>query len=218
MLGTSSMVYASTPQPESEVDLSPLRVMLTAQKDVKSLSADFTQTRALRTLRSPLVIRGKFWFQAPEEFRWELGIPPKTIIIGNHDGTTIIQPSKRHAEKKPQPKPGSFFDSGSLGMMRFPGGGDFEQFKEHVQVFLIRTSGSRCHVELLPRDPKAARGLASINLDFDRLTGQWLSLEIVTREGSSILNEFSNVQVNPKIPHDLFHYDLSGLQVTDEKN
>ena len=201
----------------STEELSPLKVMLAAQKNVKSLSADFTQTRALRTLRSPLLIKGKLWFQAPNEFRWELGEPPKTILIGSHRGITIIHPLKKQAEKKPPSPAGSFSDSGSLGMMRIPGEGNLEGFQKQMQVLCIKSSGSRCHVEMLPRDPAAARGLASINFDFDRVTGHWLSFELVTREGSSLLNEFSNVQVNPKLPRGLFEYDLGGFKVSDEK-
>ena len=202
----------------STTDLLPLKAMLSAQKNIKSLSADFTQTRALSTLRIPLVIKGKLWFQVPDEFRWEMGIPPKTIILGNHDGMILIRPFKKLAEKRSQSASGSFSDSASPGMMRIPGGGDFAQFQKQVQVLSIKTSGSRCHVTMLPRDPSAARGLASINLDFDTVTGRWESFELVTREGSSMLTEFSNVQVNPPIPQDLFHYDLSGFKVIDEKN
>jgi len=202
----------------SAEELAPLQVMLAAQRSVHSLSADFTQIRALRTLRSPLLIKGKLWFQAPNDFRWELGEPPKTILIGTHQGVIIIHPSKNQAEKRPlSSSTGSFSDSSSLGMMPLPGEGTVEEFQKKMQVLSIKTSGSRCHVEMLPRDPAAARGLASINFDFDRVTGHWLSFELVTREGSSLINEFSNVQINPKIPREIFEYDLSGFKVTDEK-
>jgi outer membrane lipoprotein-sorting protein len=206
----------ATPPP-SPAELAPLKAMLAAQKNVTSLSADFTQTRALRTLRSPLLIHGKLCFQAPDEFRWELGVPPKTIIIGSHDGLMMIQPFKKEAEKK-QLSSNAFSNAGNLGMMRIPGGGNFDEFQKKVQILCIKTTGSRCHVEILPRDPSAARGLASINLDFDRVSGHWVSFELITREGSSLLNEFSNVQINPKISHDQFRYNLTGFKITDEKN
>jgi outer membrane lipoprotein-sorting protein len=191
--------------------------LIVGQKNVHTISADFTQTRALRTLRSPLASKGRFWFQAPDWFRWELGDPPKTVLVGTPVGLTVIQPGKKEAKKSPLNTPGSLSGAGTLGMMQFPGSGNFEEFQRSIRVLALVTSGSRCHVEMLPRDAASIRRLASINLDFDRVTGEWLSMEIVTKEGSSILTEFSNVKINPKLNKEIFDYDLSGFKVTDEK-
>lgn len=204
--------------PEKSLDLSPLKKWIAAQKDVLSVSADFTQTRTLRTLRSPLTSKGRLWFKAPNWFRWELGDPPKTIIIGTPDGLTIIQPGKKRAERKPLAAPGSPGGSEALGMIRLPGGGSVEEFQRNVQVLALETAGSKCHLEMLPRDAASARRLSAIKWDFDTATGRWLSLEIVTREGSSILNEFSNVEINPKIGKGVFDFDLAGYKIADEEN
>jgi len=205
--------------PAKPLDLSPVKAWLLAQKDVRSVSADFTQTRALRTLRSPLTSKGRLWLKSPNWFRWELGDPPKTIIIGTPGGLTVIQPGKKRAERKPlATADGAPGDSEALGMIRFPGGGSFEDFQRRVQVLGIEVSGSKCHLEMLPRDAQSARRLSAIKMDFDTVTGHWLSFEIVTREGSSIRNEFSNVEINPKIDNALFDYDLTGFRISDEEN
>lgn len=215
LLAVPADAAGPTPAPP---DLAPIRQWITKQKDVRSVSADFTQTRALHTLRSPLTSSGRLWFLAPDWFRWELGDPPKTIIIGTPKGVTVIQPEKKRAVRKPPSAPGALPDSGTLGMMRFPGGGSFEEFQRQVQVLALEVNGSKCHLEMLPRDAAATRGLSAIKLDFEPATGHWISLEIVTREGSSIRNDFSNVRVNPTIQKELFEYDLTGFKVTDEEN
>ncbi len=191
---------------------------MASQKDVRSVSADFIQTRALRTLRSPLSSKGRLWFKAPDWFRWELGTPPKTIIIGTPKGLTIIQPEKKLARRKPLAPPGTPSEAEALGMIRFPGGGSFEEFERQVKVLALEKSGANCRLTMLPRDAQAARRLSAINLTFDTETGHWISFEMVTREGSSIRNEFRNVEINPKIERALFDFDLTGYQVTDEKN
>ena len=211
---SGSVLYAAPPAPP--LDLAPLKAWIAAQKDVRSVSADFTQTRALRTLRSPLQSKGRLWFKAPDWFRWELGEPPKTIVIGAPGGITVIQPGKMRAERKPLTAVGSTGNSETLGMIRLPGGGSFEEFQRRVQVLAITASGSKCHLEMLPRDASARR-LSAIKLDFDTNTGHWISFEIVTREGSSILNEFSNVEINPKIEKGIFDFDLTGYKITDEQ-
>jgi outer membrane lipoprotein-sorting protein len=214
ILITAGVVVATPPAP----DLSPLKEWIARQKDVRSVSADFTQTRTLRTLRSPIAGSGRLWFLAPDWFRWELGTPPKIIILGTPKGLTVIQPERKRAERRSNAAPGTLQDAGTLGMMRIPGGGSFQEFQRNVRVLAFESSGSRCHLEMLPRDAQASRALAAIKLDFDPATGHWLSLEIVTREGSSIRNEFHNVRINSKLGKELFEYDLSGFQVTDEKN
>ena len=103
-------------------------------------------------------------------------------------------------------------------MMMFPGGGSFDDFQRRVQVLALATSGPDCHLEMLPRDPQAARRLSAIKWDFNTATGRWISLEIVTRDGSSILNEFRNVELNRKIDKALFEFDLTGFKITDEEN
>jgi outer membrane lipoprotein-sorting protein len=70
---------------------------------------------------------------------------------------------------------------------------------------------------MLPRDASARR-LSAIKLAFDTRTGHWISFEIVTREGSSILNEFRHVEINPKIDKQIFEFDLTGYKVTDESD
>ena len=210
------VLFAVPPGPAP--DLSPLKTWFAAQKDVRSVTADFTQTRTLRALRSPLTSKGRLWLRAPDWFRWELGDPPKTIIIGTPGGLTIIQPEKKSAKRKPLASPGGAMDSEAFGMMLFPGGGSFDDFQRRVQVLALETSGPDCHLEMLPRDAQAARRLSAIKWDFNTATGHWLRLEIVTRDGSSILNEFRNVELNRKIDKGLFEFDLTGFQITDEEN
>ncbi len=87
-----------------------------------------------------------------------------------------------------------------------------------MQVLALSTSGSTAQLIMLPRDAEAARGLDSIRLDFNTLTGAWISLEIVTRDGSSIQNEFSNVVINPALKEGLFDCSLKGFSLTHENN
>lgn len=198
-------------------DLSPLKTWLASQRGVHSVSADFTQIRAFKTLKSPLTVKGHVWIAPPSRFRWELGEPPKTIIIGNKSSVLILHPSKHQAEKKSVSGPGSPPQGDPFSMMGFPGSNSFEEFQKKMRVLSLRTEGSRCHLEMLPRDAQAIQALSSINLDFDTRTGEWRSFEIVTKEGSSIRTEFTRVELNSKLPQELFEYDLQGFTVEDEK-
>src|SRR6476469_1232608 len=74
-------------------DLSPQVVAwLDAQSKIHTWTADFTQTRRLKSLTQPLTAHGKVWFSEPNKFRWQLGNPPQTIAVRAPDELEILYP------------------------------------------------------------------------------------------------------------------------------
>ena len=202
---------------DNALDLSPLEKALKAQKNIRSISAEFIQTRALKTLKSPLAIKGRFWFEAPNKFRWELGAPAKSIIIGSHHGLTIIQPSKKKAEKIDLTH--SAFAKNApqfLRMMEMASSYTVESFQKEMQIVSLKNLGPNYRLEVLPKNPEAAKSLSSLLLDFDLISGHWIAFELVTKEGSSMRTEFQNVQMNGDLDPAIFEYDLSGYRIDEE--
>lgn len=195
-------------------DLAPLRRWFARQDEVRTIAADFKQTRALRVLRDPVATPGRLWFSAPASLRWELGSPAKTIVVRKGGGLLLIEPAKKRAERLPA----DAADKKLGGMMRFPLANDFADFQRQFQVLALSTSGQRCHVELSPRDPQARRFLAAMKLDFNTASAHLLAFEMSLRDGSSMRNEFSNVRVNQKIDRAVFDYDLTGFEVKDARD
>src|SRR5689334_7596200 len=74
---------------------------LSAQSGLKTWTADFTQTRRLKTLKQPLRSQGHLVFAAPNNFRWQLGDPAQTIAIRNSNEMSVIYPKLKRAEKYP---------------------------------------------------------------------------------------------------------------------
>src|SRR5437870_3147210 len=72
-----------------------------AQTNLHTWTADFTQTRTLRTLTQPLVATGHVWFATPNRFRWELGSPAQTIALRHADEMFVIYPMLKRAERYP---------------------------------------------------------------------------------------------------------------------
>jgi outer membrane lipoprotein carrier protein len=204
-LAVGPAIGAETP------DLAPVKKWIAQQQDVRSIEADFVQTRALRTLRSPVTAKGRFWFRAPDKFRWQIGDPPKTVVISTGKNVWVIQPGKKTAEKSAPGKAGG--QAQGFTMMNLPMAGDFETFQRSFEVFSITMEGARCRLEGLPRDAQARRFLSKIVIDFDTKSGKMLGFEAVTKEGSSMRNDFQNVVVNGKIAPTLFDYDLTGYKV-----
>jgi len=218
LLLTLSVNLLGDTQKESVGDISPLRAMIALQKSIHTLSADFTQSRSLKTLRDPLISHGKLWIQPQQFFRWELGTPPKTIVIGTPTEITVIQPFKKTASKKIRSSSiGGTDTSEAFGMMSLPGNGDFDDFQREVRILRTENSAGIFHVEFIPKNTEQVRGLTAIRLDFNSQTGQWIRLEFLTRDGSSIRNDFTDIKTNQKLDPHLFGYNLTGFRISDEK-
>ncbi len=191
-------------------DLAPLKKWVTRQSEIRTVQADFTQMRSFHALRDPLASPGHLWFSAKDGFRWEIGDPPKTIVLKKGDASLVIQPAKKHAEHI---NPGG----SPLPIMDFPLAKNYEDFDKKFEVQSVMVTGNRCHAELLPRDPQARKFLEAFRLDFDTDDGHLLDFELALRDGSSLRNEFTNVRLNGKIDPHVFDYDLTGYEVKDAK-
>src|SRR5258708_14957684 len=76
-----------------------LSAWLKAQTNMQTWSADFTQTRAFKSMSQPLTATGHVWFEAPSRFRWELGKPARTIAVREPDQLVVLYPRLKRAER-----------------------------------------------------------------------------------------------------------------------
>ncbi len=198
-------------------DLAPVKRWLARQEELHTLQADFTQTRSYKNLRDPLAAPGRLWYSAPGAFRWELGDPPKTVVLRKGENYYVITPGKKRAERTPTAALSQPGNARRMPMMDFPFAKNFEDFTRRFEVVAVSAEGTRCHLEVLPRDPQAKNALASVRIDFDTETGHLIAFEFVTRDGSSMRNEFSDVRINQKIDARQFDYDFTGYEIVDAK-
>jgi len=199
------------------LDLSPVKRWITRQNDFHAVTADFTQTRRMSALRNALENKGRLWFNSPDSFRWELGSPAKLIALRTKDTIYLIEPAKKRAERSVVSALNQNVGGLGLGMLNIPFARDFTTYQKQYETLTISTDGTCCHLALLPRDPQARKMLTSLQLDFNTTTGHLLSFELRTRDGSSLRNEFTNVQINPKINRSVFDFDFTGYEVVDAK-
>lgn len=199
------------------IDLEPLARWIQKQDSVESIHSGFTQTRALRALRSPTETSGQFYFQKPASFRWEIGSPPKTVVLGNNREITVIDTRRKEASRSKVDDLANDPRTRGFGMMQFPFATSYADFRERFEVRDLEVNGSICHVEMLPRDAQARRFLSNIAIDFDTDSGHLKAFEITTREGSSLRNEFHDTQTNVHLDPGIFDFDLTGYEVENAK-
>lgn len=201
MAGTSAL-FAADP------DTAVVDRWIARQASIRTLSADFTQTRALRVLRNPVASNGRLYFKAPDDFRWEVGSPAKTIVMRHGDDIRVIEPQKKTMKVE-----AIELGKREAGMMEFPFVKNRADLEKRFKIQDLQVEGGVCRLKLAPRD--AAGFLTGVNLTFDTVEGHLLTLEMTFRDGSSMRNEFSNVKVNEKLPEGIFSFDTTGFQVID---
>ncbi len=212
----SLMLLANSAVAQEAVDMTPVKKWIALQKDLRTVEADFTQTRSIRALRSPVSSPGKLWLTHAGEIRWEIGVPLKTVFLRRKDTCLLIQPQKQRFTVL-SAESDSAFNPQSFPMMELPIATSFADFAKRFEVLQVKPDGKSCQLEFLPREPQARKFLKSIRVQFDTEDGRPHFFEVLTKDGAALKNEFSNVRLNQKLDRAIFDFDLNGYQSDSQK-
>jgi outer membrane lipoprotein-sorting protein len=179
---------------------------LAAQTNLHSWTADFTQTRMLKTLTQPLVTTGHIWFATPNRFRWELGSPAQTIALRQSDQMFVIYPRLNRAERYPldAKAPGEWREALALLEAGFPRNRADLESRFHIRS-LTETNGS-WQLALQPTSGFARRMMSEIRVGLATNDFSLTSTELVLVDGSRMRNEFTNAVLNPAFQDTVFDW------------
>lgn len=177
---------------------------LTAQADLKTWEANFTQTRTLRTLKQPLVSTGHVWFAMPNQFRWELGNPAKTIAVRDAEQMLVIYPRLKRAERYPLAgaEAGMLGEALTLLDAGFPR--DRKTFDSRFQIKTLSQTNAIYLLDLEPARVSTRRMIPLIQLTLATNNFELLANEITLPDGSRMRNDFTNANVNTAFDADKF--------------
>ena len=177
---------------------------LAAQTNIQSWSADFVQTRSLKSLTQPLTATGHVWFEAPNRFRWELGHPPQTIAVRATEELLVIYPRLKRVERFPLAgeQTGPWRDALALLEAGFPRS-KVDLVKQY-NILSQTVSDDTGRIVLQPKSASARRMIPQIEILFDIKDHSLRSTELQFADGSKMRNDFKNAVLNPKIGPDQF--------------
>jgi outer membrane lipoprotein-sorting protein len=177
-----------------------------AQKNLHTWSADFVQTRALKTLTRPLVANGHIDFAMPNDFRWELGQPAQTIALRHGDEMFVIYPRLKRAERYPlgTGTPTEWRDTMSLLQAGFPG--DRREFDAQFQILSLTETNGAWQMSLQPKSSFARRMMPELRIGLTTNDCSLASTELVFVDGSRMRNDFTNAVLNPALDEKLFEW------------
>jgi outer membrane lipoprotein-sorting protein len=197
----SALHAAGTDETNSVLD-----AWFAAQAGVHTWSADFVQTRALKTLTQPLVAKGRLAFAMPDDFRWELGQPAQTIALRHGDEMFVIYPRLKRAEHYPMGAgtPAEWRDTMSLLQAGFPR--DRRQFESQFQVLSLMQTNGVWQLSLQPKSIFARRIMPELRIGLTTNDFSLASTELVFVDGSRMRNDFTNAVLNPTLDDKLFDW------------
>jgi outer membrane lipoprotein-sorting protein len=193
----------------SAADLSPaVSSWLAAQPQLRTWSADFVQTRALKSLTQPLTAPGHVWFAAPNRFRWELGSPPQTIAVRARSALMIFYPRLKRVELFPLTgnQSGPWRDALALLEAGFPR--SESELQNQYTILSQTVTGQTCEIALEPKSASARRMIPEIRIDFDVQNYSLLGTQLKFADGSTMRNDFKHQVLNPQMDDTLFQPEI----------
>jgi outer membrane lipoprotein-sorting protein len=177
---------------------------LNAQTNVKTWTADFLQTRSLKSLTQPLIAKGHVWFAAPNRFRWELGNPAQTIAVRATNEMLVIYPRLKRVERFSLSgvQAGPWKDALALLEAGFPR--DAEQLESQYNILDQVVQDPVVKLVLQPKSAAARRMMPQIQIEFDRRDLALHATELQFADGSILRNDFSNAVLNPPVTAEQF--------------
>lgn len=201
ILFASSLLF-TTPTKGQDSQEQLVSQWLEKQATIKTWSADFTQTRTLKSFAQPLKSDGQLWFAAPNQFRWELG--KQTIAVRHQDEMRIFYPKLKRVEKYPlaSNEMGQWREALSLLEAGFPR--SRKDLEGQFKINNVKVSNNVAELSMEPRTSSARRMMPQIKIAFSTEDFQLRATELHFADGSIMRNDFRNPVVNEKIDPGLF--------------
>lgn len=176
------------------------------QRDISTLSAQFTEVTRSPLLKAPIVAEGRLFMTKPAAIRWEYTIPEEMHFVIFDDIYTGYFPAQHRAEKRNiQRYSNRLFRMFGLG----------QASSELMKFYEIRRAPEedtdRAILLLLePRKRRSRKRIDEVRFWISRDTGLPLKLEHLGDDGSGRTIEFHDVRINPDLAAALYTMEIPG--------
>ena len=180
------------------------------QGQMHTLQADFRMMQQNELLADVEESSGEFFYQAPDQVRWEYATPhPLSVLIRGREMTTWYRDLDR-AEKAVV---GRYSDR----VIKYLNAtNSIESLLEYFSARVVFSAGTEPYlIELQPRYSRIAKRMQSMSLWIDRQAYLPVSIRFVAADGDVTELHFSDLKVNQPIPEQRFELELPpGVKVS----
>lgn len=203
----AALCGAQTPIPDTMHGVEKLNALVQRvsqmQATTKTLQASFEQRRNSRLLAAPSISRGRFYYQAPDEVRWDYESPRQMTVLIAKGVATTYRPAEKRAERIELARV-------QRRVFRFLGAAEpLERLKRYFSFTLRdRGAGSNYVLELDPVTHQIKKRLKDVVLEIDRTTFMPVAVSYSEPDGDSTAYAFSGIERNQPLPAGLFTLDI----------
>jgi outer membrane lipoprotein-sorting protein len=177
---------------------------LTTQTNIHTWSADFIQTRRLKSLAEPLTANGHVWFAEPNRFRWELGSPAQTIAVRASTEMLVIYPRLKRVERYPLTGDQTGQWREALGLLEAGFPRSEAELTARFKIASQAITNQNCELTLEPKSAAARKMMPEIRLAFSTNDFSLQATQLQFADGSTLRNDFGKADLNPQFDPAMF--------------
>jgi outer membrane lipoprotein-sorting protein len=207
ILGLAATPLLATGQPLGEI----LRQFDEVQREIRTLSADFTETTESTLLTDAIVAEGRVFMTKPDSVRWEYSSPEEMSFVINEDEYTGYFPLRKQAERRG-------IHRWREQLFRFLGLG---QASEELAKFYDITLGEENErpgtylLVMTPTKKRVRKRMDPVLFWIDAATFLPIRVEYRSNSGNHRVIEFDKMTVNPELATGLYEVEIpSDVKVT----
>ncbi len=167
--------------------------------NIKTIQANFVQKKSMRILTKPLVSEGRFFYVAPDSFRWEYLKPLRSIVIV-HKGETrryTASGGKMIEDKSGGAQAMKIVLSEVTGWMS----GKFDQNPSFTATL---KEGANTLITLTPVGKSMSGMIEKIEIAISQKAANVKSVKIIESANAFTRIDFTNVEMNKVISSSVF--------------
>lgn len=166
---------------------------------IKTVQARFVQKKQMKILAKPLIAEGRFFYAAPDSFRWEYLKPLRSVVISNKgEAKRYIMSGGKMMEDK----------SGGVKAMRivlsevvnWTSG----RFDANPSFRASLKEGANTLITLVPVEQSMAGMIGKIEISVAKKTMAIKSVKIIEGENAATVIDFNDVEINKTVNNSVF--------------
>jgi outer membrane lipoprotein-sorting protein len=167
--------------------------------NIKTIQAHFVQKKSMKILSRPLISEGRFYYVAPDCFRWEYFKPLRSIVIAYKNNTKryIASGGKMVEDKTGGAQAMKIVLNEVAGWM----GGKFDQNPSFAATI---NEGANTRITLTPTEKSMAGMIEKIEITLSKKTATVQSVKIIESANNFTQINFDNVEINKAINPSVF--------------
>jgi len=167
--------------------------------DIQTIQASFVQKKFMKILTKPLVSEGRFYYVAPDSFRWEYLKPLRSVVIV-HKGETrryTASGGKMIEDKSGGAQAMKIVLSEVTGWMS----GKFDQNPSFTATL---KEGTNTLITLSPAGKSMTGMIEKIEITISKKAATVKSVKIIESANAATRIDFTNVEINKVISSSVF--------------